>query len=383
MSKAVKLFGVTLLASGIGIVVVRPAQGLWSQQRPAVVVTVPVDPTSEVVTLAIADTSTRPPTASDSLLREAVLLTSPGPAMKSLENAGPSFTCSSTLSPSREPCELTVDGVSYERVANSNRWTAMRIASSSSATLSPASEMNSLRIFGEESLQTPIEIGDANVDGVATTGYHAVLSLIKLYELGLEQGDGLASFAMTLATPGAPSRILSAPVTVFVDAAGGIVQAQSSVQTVAQGGAVERRTATVTLSNFGLAVDVKAPTAGDVTFSLLRLTRAAGEVRVESSGTVQPSGRGLLVVTQTLTLSRPGYNLRATSETGLVAVDAGGHFEMSVRATSTSPGATDRISAVFYPSVHTTFLCAAKAGQHFVMGRTVNGFDFSCSIAGR
>lgn len=166
-------------------------------------------PSSEVVSIALVGQLHDGTANNDSLSRAAVTLNTARADAQMLTNQGSAFECWQGYSPSEGPCEVTVNGVSYGRTENSNRWTAEELTNSLPAGLSPSYPMNSLASFKEVALGAVTRVGNATISGIATSEYRAQVSLVKLYLSGVEgapdllrrrlrDGKPVAGFAISL-----------------------------------------------------------------------------------------------------------------------------------------------------------------------------------------
>jgi hypothetical protein len=185
-------------------------------------------PSSEIVSAALVEVSHDGTANNDSLSRVAVTLDTARAYAQMLTIQGSAFECWQGYSPSEGPCEATVNGVSYNRTENSDRWTAEKLPNASPARLSPSDPMNSLAAFKEVALGAVTRLGNATISGIATSEYRAQVSLVKLYLSGVEGSPDLLSVVYVMANPSPGSPYLSAPVTVWATAAGELLQVASS-----------------------------------------------------------------------------------------------------------------------------------------------------------
>ena len=220
-------------------------------------------PSSEIVSTALVQRFHSGAPSNSSLSRTAVTLKTARANAEMLTIQGSAFECWQGYSPSEGPCEATVNGVSYIRTENSDRWTAENLPNASPAGLSPSDPMNSLAVFREVALGAVTRLGDATISGIATSEYRAQVSLVKLYLSGVEGAPDLLSVVYVMANPSPGSPYLSAPITVWATAAGELLQVTSSQTRALPGDSVQAvpgnldlvtDTATVTLlgSDFGM-----------------------------------------------------------------------------------------------------------------------------------
>ena len=341
-------------------------------------------PSSEIVSTALVQHQDGTPN-SNSLSRVAVTLNTARADVQMLTSQGSAFECWQGYSPSDGPCQVTVNGVSYNRTENSNQWTGEKLPNASPAELSPSYPMNSLATFKEVALGAVTRLRDATIAGIATSEYRAQVSLVKLYLSGVEGNPDLLSVVYVMANPSPGSPYLSAPVTVWATAAGELLQVESSQTRAIPGDSIQGSgqsdlvtdTATITLSNFGIAVHAVAPPASDVTYrSLPKPTRIEGIVIArESDGQVlhQP---GLLV----LGLRRQfvGEPTSSSSIDQFALVSSKGSFSATVLSTSNTPGKSLQIAATFYPAATTVLHCVTLDSQHFSTGTTTSNVELEC-----
>jgi hypothetical protein len=342
-------------------------------------------PSSEIVSTALVQQFLDGTANNDSLSRVALSLNTARAYAQMLTIQGSAFECWQGYSPSEGPCEVTVNGVSYGRSENSNRWTAEELPNPSPARLSPGDSMNSLAAFKEVALGAVTRLGNATISGIATSEYRAQVSLVKLYLSGVEGVPDLLGIVYVMANPSPGSPYLSAPVMVWATASGELLQVASSQTRALPGDSIQGSgqsdlvtdTATITLSDFGIAVHAVAPPASDVTFRALpKPTRIEGIVTARGSDGQGLHRRGLLVLG--IRVQRAGEPTSSSSIEQFALVSSNGSFSATVPSTSITPGRSLQIAATFYPATTTALHCDTLESQHFSTGTTTSNVELEC-----
>jgi hypothetical protein len=221
------------------------------------------------------------------------------------------------------------------------------------------------------------------VDGIPVTEYRATVSLVKLYDGGPQNVDGVLGEVFLFANPSPQSPILTLPVEIWTNAAGQILKASASDKRQLASGAFTSAgmpttksasaRATITLSGFGVAVRAStAPPANEVTYQAIPVpTEVSGTVSIRGGGGKESPERGLLILTYHV-LRDGAQTSRGQGVTTIGAVGAGGRYTAGVL------GGHVQVSATFYSDDMTVLSCVSSGPDRFDARSTTKGVNFVC-----
>jgi hypothetical protein len=339
--------------------------------------TTPSDPRSEVVTVAVASTPAADPYEPTEQLREAVTLGTSRPSAEILAANGIEFSDLPKL----------VGGVYYARatVGGVNGWQAFhRPIGTIAPALSPAAPANRLRFVTQLSTGPLKKVGGASVGGEPTTEYRLTVSVVKLYALATPAG-ALVSLVYnltdpTLGTQSSASPQLSFPLDVWVDRDGHALRARTATAAVPPTFGYSRPATTysVTLSNFGVRVEVAAPARRDLIEDPTIKSQSAtvsGKVLVRTRAGRETTERGLLLFS---TLVMSGFGARLKPFAQPLSIGPNGAYTATVLGSSASFPQPLRLRATFYPVAGPPLSCDTPAARRFPSGTASNGSDIVC-----
>lgn len=358
--------------------------------------TVPRDVKSEDFTENVNVHGSTRAVGTDMLVKEQISLDTTNQRELTLISQGPSLDCTTSASVGNIPCEMTINNVSYSRSQNVNQWFAvtspalsMSQLATERATYLPNSRTNSLGFFKEISLKPLVRLGTGSTGGIATTEFRGMVSLVNLYRTS---ADSLLSSVYLSAIPARVEVPMALPVKVWVDSKGQVLEFQatdSARETEPPGpsspGGLVSKTASMTLSNFNTPVPVVVPPASEVTdepYVAHPQTQVFGTVLVRESNGTSMKEPGLLLLSIGTAADSTSVSYDAPFLYPIfTSVDKNGSYLANIIgfSTSTQPGRSDNVSAVFYPDTTTKLTCDAKTAVQFAIRATTSDFNIVCN----